>query len=249
VIREVQGNAERMYGTVRSSRRTLRWISVLALAGSLTACEHTRDHVLFPDGSPVFSIMSFSEPLVLDPLPAGWYHRRFWRHGPMDISFAIKEGTPAIRLATSDTASMLFRHVDVPLDEYPILSWRWFVEKGIESELDELTLGGDDHPARFFIVLEAPDGEPHQMEIIWGNRSLGAGDYKNIGSFPHYVANGGRENLGQWHDEEVDLSEIYDELWGDPVGVRMIDIALFCDSDETGGDTVAYVAGVEVRYR
>ena len=85
------------------------------------------------------------------------------------------------------------------------------------------------------------------MEIIWGNQSLRAGDYKVIGSFPHYVANGGRENLGRWHDEAVDLTEIYRTLWGDPGGARMIDIAIFCDSDETGGETVAYVADVRVR--
>ena len=65
----------------------------------------------------------------LNPIPDGWYHRRFWRHGPMDVSFETKEGVPAIRLATHDTASMLFRHVDVELDVYPVLSWQWYVEK------------------------------------------------------------------------------------------------------------------------
>lgn len=234
---------------VRTPRRFQTWVGVLVLAGGLVACGNTREQVLVPDGSPVFPIMNFSEPLALDPVPAGWYHRQFWRHGPMDISFATKEGTPAIRLATSDTASMLFRHVDVPLDEYPLLSWRWFIEQGIESELDELTPEGDDHPARFFVVFEAPEGETHPLEIIWGNRSLRAGDYKVIGSFPHYVANGGAENLGRWHDEEVDLTEIYRTQWGDPVGARMIDIAILCDSDETGGETVAYVSNVRVERR
>ena len=102
----------------------------------------------------------------LNPIPDGWYHRRFWRHGPMDVSFETKEGVPAIRLATHDTASMLFRHVDVELDVYPVLSWQWYVEKGIDAEIDELTREGDDHPARFFIVFEAPNGETHPMEII-----------------------------------------------------------------------------------
>ena len=67
--------------------------------------------------------------------------------------------------------------------------------------------------------------------------------------FPHYVANGGRENIGRWHQEAVDLTEIYETLWGDPVGARMIDIAIFCDSDETGDETLAYVADVRVQRR
>ncbi len=55
----------------------------------------------------------------------------------MDISFETKEGVPAIRLATHDTASMLFRHVDVALGAYPVLSWQWYIENGIDSVVDE----------------------------------------------------------------------------------------------------------------
>lgn len=33
------------------------------------------------------------------------------------------------------------------------------------------------------------------MEIIWGNK-LKAGDYKYIDKFPHYVADGGNDNVG-----------------------------------------------------
>ena len=220
---------------------------MLVLVGSMVACGAPRENVLVPDGSGSFALMDFTEPLPLDPLPDGWSYRTFWRHRPMDISFETKEGVPAIRLATHDTASMLFRHVDVALDVYPVLSWQWYIEKGIDSEIDELTREGDDHPARFYVVFEAPDGETHRMEIIWGNQALRAGDYKVIGSFPHYVANGGRENAGRWHQEAVDLTEIYETLWGDPTGARMIDIAIFCDSDETGGETLAYMADVRVQ--
>ena len=222
---------------------------VVTLAASLASCGDSRVNVLVPDGSPSFAIMDFTDPLPIDPLPDGWYHRLFWRHGPMDISFETKQGVAAIRLATHDTASMLFRHTDIPLDRYPTLSWQWYIGRGIDSTIDELTEAGDDHPARFFIVFETADDEPHRMEIIWGNRMLGSGDYKYIGSFPHYVANGGQANVGRWHHEAVDLADIYRELWGDPTGARIVDIALFCDSDATGGETVAYFADVRVTQR
>ena len=60
------------------------------------------------------------------------------------------------------------------------------------------------------------------------------------------MANGGDENIGRWHHETVDLTKIYRELWGDPTGARILEIALFCDSDETGAHTVAYFADVRV---
>ena len=228
---------------------TLKLVVVLALAASLVSCGDSRVNVLVPDGSPSFAIWDFTEPVPLDPLPDGWYHRLFWRHGPMDMSFETKEGVPAIRLATRDSASMLFRHTDIPLDRYPTLSWQWYIEQGIDGSVDELTEAGDDHPARFFIVFETSDDESRRMEIVWGNRVLGAGDYKYIGSFPHYVANGGHAHVGRWHQEAVDLTDIYRELWGDPTGARIVDIAFFCDSDDTGGETVAYFADVRVAQR
>ena len=84
------------------------------------------------------------------------------------------------------------------------------------------------------------------MEIIWGNK-LKAGDYKYIDRFPHYVADGGNDNVGQWRREEVDLQEIYRHIWRDGAHVHLVDIAIFCDSDETHGHTVSYFSDVKIR--
>ena len=90
------------------------------------------------------------------------------------------------------------------------------------------------------------------MEIIWGNQKLAAGDWKHLEfmfgliEFPHYVANGGEANVGRWHRERVDLRELYSELWGDAAGVRLTELALFCDTDETGASSVAYFGPISV---
>ena len=44
------------------------------------------------DGQPEVTVMDFSAPFSLDPLPAGWYHRTFWTRGPMQMAFAVKDG-------------------------------------------------------------------------------------------------------------------------------------------------------------
>jgi len=229
------------------------YVVVLALGAATTACDGgNRVNVLVPDGTPSFSLMQFDRPLPIDPVPAGWYHRTFFRHPPMDISFVTKEGQPAIRLATNDSASMLFRYVEVPLDDYPLLSWSWYIEQAIESELDEMTVEGDDHPARIFLSFESAEGEPHAMEIIWGNRRLQSGDWKYLQfsrfgpPFPHYVANGGEENVGRWHQQSVDMRALYGEQWGDAEGTRLMAVALFCDTDETGAESIAYFSHVRV---
>ncbi len=226
-------------------------VLVLAFAPFGSACGGgTRTNVLMPDGSPSYPVMDFREPLPLDPLPAGWHHRKFFRHPPMDISFVTKDGFPSIRMSTKDSASMLFRYVDIPLDQYPVLRWNWLIEQPIISDADEMTVEGDDHPARLYLGFESADGDSHAMEIIWGNRVLRRGDWKHLKffrtSFPHYVANGGSENAGRWHRERVVLTELYSKLWGDPAGSRLVEIALFCDTDDTGAESTAYVSDVRV---
>ena len=151
----------------------------------------------------------------LDPLPPGWYHRKFWTRPPMDMSLGVKDGVPAIRLATKASASMLMRAVDIDLQAYPRLAWRWNIEQPIESALDERTPEGDDHPARLFITFRAEGGDKRGMEIIWGNKLLKAGDYKYLGDFAHYVANGGNANVGKWYAEDIDLLAIYRKVWKD----------------------------------
>ncbi len=209
----------------------------------VTACDRGRErtNVVTGDGQPEVTVMDFSAPFFsLDPLPAGWYHRTFWTRWPMQTAFAVKDGVPALRFETRSTASMLFRHVDLDLADYQFLIWRWYIEEPIESPLDERTREGDDHPARLFLVFRTASGQDRRMEIIWGNK-LKAGDYKYIGGFPHYVADGSNENIRQWRSEEVDLREVYRHIWPDGTPAHLIDIAIFCDSDETHGHTVSYL--------
>ena len=73
------------------------------------------------------------------------------------------------------------------------------IELPIRSPLDEAR-AGDDHPARLFLQFVTDRGEKRAMEVIWGNR-LKPGEYKYIGSFPHFVADAGEERTGRWLNE------------------------------------------------
>ena len=134
------------------------------------------------------------------------------------MAFAVKDGVSSMRFATHDSASMLFRHVDIDLAAYPMLAWRWYIELPVLSPLDERTREGDDHPARLFLGFwtdRARGGRASAMEVIWGNR-LKPGEYKYIGGFPHFFpADAGEDRSGRWLDEKIDLARVYDEIWND----------------------------------
>jgi len=103
----------------------------------------------------------------------------------MTMAFTVTDGVPSMRFETHDSASMLFRHVDIDLAAYPMLAWRWYIELPIRSPLDERTREG----ARLFLRFLTDRGEKRAMEVIWGNR-LKAGDYKYIGSLGRSLAPG-----------------------------------------------------------
>ena len=221
---------------------------LVAAASMLASRDGRRDRreVVTATGGPETVLMDFSTPFPLDPLPPGWYHRTFWTRAPLTYRFAETDGVRAMRFETNSSASMLFRHVDIDLGAYPMLAWRWYIEEPIASTVDERRREGDDHPARLFLAFLTERGEERSMEIVWGNKILEGGDYKYIRGFPHYVADGGDDHIRQWRDETVDLQAIYASLWHDAAPARLVDIAVFCDSDDTKGHTVAYVAWVKM---
>ena len=131
---------------------------------------------------------------------------------------------------------------------YPMLAWRWYIELPIRSPLDERTREGDDHPARLFLRFVTDRGEKRAMEVIWGNR-LKSGEYKYIGGFPHFVADGGDDRVGRWLDERIDLERIYAEIWKDAAPAHLVDVAVFCDSDDTHTASISYFANVRLERR
>jgi hypothetical protein len=207
-----------------------------------------RGEVLKPAGGPVVTVMDFGRSFPLDPLPSGWRHRKFWTRSPMTMASAVKDGVPSLRFETRDSASMLFRAVDIDLAAYPMLAWRWFIELPIKSALDERTREGDDHPARLFLRFITDRGDKRAMEVIWGNR-LKPGDYKYIGGFPHFVADAGDDRVGHWLDERIDLARVYAEIWNDAAPAHLVDVAVFCDSDDTHTASISYFAYVRLERR
>lgn len=148
----------------------------------------------------------------------------------MQLSFTTKDATSALRCETNAGGSIYGRHTDISLARFPVLTWRWFVELPISSEHDERTPEGDDHPVRFFLEFRDSEGGAHHAEIIWANRVFKRGDWKYIGKFPHYVADGGTENVGRWRNERAHLLDIYRNMTKRTDTPRLIFLALFCKS-------------------
>lgn len=203
------------------------------------------------------AVLDFSAPFSLEPPPEGWWHRRFWTRPPMELDFVEVDGVHGLRCRTDGSGSIFGRFADLPLASYPLLRWRWRVDEPVETELDETTPEGDDHPARLFLRFEIaePAGTEQRpsrtraMEIIWSNGAFQPAEYKYIGDFPHYVAQSGTAALGRWVEESVDLQAVYREIWGPGDDPRLTFLAVFCDTDDTGGSSEAVFGSVRMARR
>jgi Protein of unknown function (DUF3047) len=196
------------------------------------------------------SVMDFSKPFPLSPLPAGWWHLKFLTKPPMNYSFAEKTGVKALRCQTDASGSILGRHTDIDLAQFPTLTWSWLVEVPVIAPVPEMESRGDDHPARLLLMFADDKGSEHHLEIIWSNGAFKAGEWKYIGNFPHFVANGGDarigENTGVWFDENVNLLNLYRTATKRTDAPRLKYISIFCDTDDTGTKSTAYFANVRL---
>src|ERR1700740_862739 len=104
---------------------------------------------------------------------------------------ATAGNAPYLPFETRDSASMLFRHVDIDLAAYPVLAWRWYIELPIRSRFDERTREGDDHPARLFLRFATDHGEKRDGGDLGQPAETGRVQY--IGGFLHFVADAGED--------------------------------------------------------
>ena len=205
-----------------------------------------RVNVVQAKGQDVVPLMDFSKPLQLKPITPGWHHKTFSFKDPMKLSFLKKDNFSALKCETKNAASMLFRHVDISLDEYPTLSWNWMVEKNITSPVDEKTADGDDSAARLFISFSVPNEEPRQMELIWA-RQLKRGSKKFTHHFNHFVVRGKNNSTQKWYSERLNLKKVYQEFWKDKKPARIELISILCDTDNTGTSSAAYFSDIKSR--
>jgi hypothetical protein len=230
-------------------------LAVLALVGyfvfqKLTSPPAPVNPVLSGTG-PAVTLMDFASPPTLDPLTPGWWEIGFFTKPKMKIDSVENGGVKALRCETNGSGSIFGRHTDIDLGQFPILSWQWKIEQPVIADAPETERKGDDHPARFLLHLLDSKKSEHYFEIIWSNGVFKPGQWKIIGGFHHYVANGGNaktgENTKQWFDEQVNLIELYRTATGLTDTPRLINIAIFCDTDDTGSKSTAYFGTVKLQ--
>jgi hypothetical protein len=193
-------------------------------------------------GAFVWQVPTLNGPVEIDPT-LDWV--RACDRAPVSYfrSLAARRGTAAL----------------VDVSEYPLLSWRWRVEGGIDdsgiARADgRIRSGHDDFAAKVGVLMQARESdEPHEIAYVWG-RSLPVGTvlHQDTTIIPfvktwrtaRLVVEAG-EGRGGWVEETRDLRADFARLVPGEQAGRVLRVFVMTDSDDTGGRVNAAYAGIQ----
>ncbi len=180
----------------------------------------------------------------------------------------VREGGKSILKAESraSASAILYRRT-FNIYEHPRIRWRWRVTH-LSDRGNPKEKSGDDYPIRIYVMFpydpdKATLGErltygatkaiygkypPHStLSYVWTGQDIP----ERIFASPYtdkariVVLEKGKDRVGQWVDESVNILEDYRKTFGmDPPAVA--GLAVMSDTDNTGGSAVAYLEFIEV---
>ncbi|MFQ5465294.1 MAG: DUF3047 domain-containing protein [Thermodesulfobacteriota bacterium] len=245
-------------------------IPLLAAALMLTAANHPispppaprKGHLSTPSEAVVIDTFTYPKTEPSETFaPEGWKRLSFPRIRK-HTRYGIEGdgGDTCLAAVSSGSASALYRELDMDLKEYPVLAWRWRVDRVLHGG-DARTKRGDDYPARVYVTFaydadRAPltdrlarrlasavyGAEPPGTAVnyIWANRlpkgrSL-PNPYNDRAAM--FAVESGAALAGGWMAETRNVYEDYRAFFGvEPP--RVTGIAVMTDTDNTGEEATA----------
>lgn len=241
-------------------------LAVLIVAGSLFSTS------AFSEGEKGMILLGFraGESDESKGLPEGWAHISYLGKAKNEVSLENDKKKTVVRMKSLRSVSALLARPEVKPKDYPILVWRWKVDRvvgmAVESRKDRndcaarvrVIFGGkktiplEKNPLieKLFgnLGITMPDlVEPSGFKIdyIWGNnvRKGDVIDYPDSKNHKMMVIQQGAEKTGRWVWEMRNIREDFEELFGGEPP-EFAGIAVLSDTDHTNEGVEAYFSSI-----
>jgi hypothetical protein len=250
---------------VQRTIRLIRLIRLILCVASLgcalpaTAADAATAHTT-ADITP-FSKMTAGGPII------GWQALRIAPKAKnTQFDLVNDNGQTVLRAEANNSMSAMSFPLQVDVNQYPRLRWRWKISSPVKSA-NMMKKSGDDYAARMYVMFDLPaDKLPfalraklrfgenfyHQkipnaiLSFVWDNKHPIGTRQPNIYSdlVNMVVLESGTQKVGQWVIETVDLAASFKQAFG-MNAPRIVAIALASDTDNTGENVTAWYGDVE----
>lgn len=158
------------------------------------------------------------------------------------------EGKTVLKGEANSSASGLFKTQRIDLARTPFLNWSWRVDKS-HPPLNERTKEGDDYAARVYLVV---DGgllfwRTIALNYVWSSSQPMEATWPNSFAGDNVMLLALRSNtssrLSTWYREKRNVYEDFKRLFNKEI--RYVDaVAIMTDSDNSGGEVLAYYGDI-----
>ncbi|MEP7181442.1 MAG: DUF3047 domain-containing protein [Betaproteobacteria bacterium] len=229
--------------------------AALCLAASLPAAAQQ------PPG-----VVTFSSAKPGTALPPGWEVAKITENKkPTEYRLIENDGHTVLQAVAVAAASGLAQRIPIDLNQWPLVEWRWKVNRLIESA-DNSQARFEDSPVRLIFefdgdkkklsfgdraqlsLAESISGResPHStLMYIWSNKVPVGNVVPNprTGRVQMVVASSGAAGVGAWQSLSRNLREDYKRAFGEDPG-RLLAYGVLTDTDNTGESVQAWYGDI-----
>ena len=183
-----------------------------------------------------------------DGVPVGWELESFHNHHQIRLE-PLENGRFGIRLVSDGSSFGLYKTVDVDLNEFPILSWRWKVDR-LPPAGDIREKSKDDQAAQVYIVFPNKIFKFRSPTIgyIWdSNAPAGtiADGHSVMTPIKVVVLQSGKRRLGEWIQERRNVAQDYQQLFGKDSLPKVGRVAIWINTQHTKSTAEATFADLQ----
>lgn len=162
----------------------------------------------------------------------------------------IEEGDePFVQADARDSASCLYREIEIDVERTPWLQWSWRVDELPEIQSSERTKAGDDYAARIYVVRKGWLGSwtAEAVDYVWSRHEPVGARWPNAftSNAVMWSVDQGRERIGQWVRHTRNMREDWRAAFGEDLG-RLDGVAIMTDSDNSDSRARARFGSIRV---
>lgn len=201
-----------------------------------------------PASNPASIPLSINGTIDEKGIPVGWDLEVFEDHPQIKLE-SLKDGQFGIRLMSTESSFGLHKTVEVDLKEFPILSWRW--------KVDRLPVAGDareksknDQAAQLYVIFPHPliKMRSPTLGYLWdSNAPTGTitDGYSPVTPIKVIVLRSGKQQLGKWVQERRNVAEDYVRLFGQNSLPKVGRVAIWINTQHTKSTAQASFADLQ----